>query len=304
MDKQNQQQKKQSPSVSAFHTARELAAKEARENELAERKRQADAEDAAYHEREEYAKNLSENKVALMRMKQGVDSEETSALDLTEEPQKKYTLWQKISNWFYHSKWWLGIAAFCALLAAFLIYDAVTTKDPDMRVLVLTSDSYFTAQEPAFCELLTPFCEDYNKDGEVLVSTISIPINKALTESASAAAQSYNTQLTVQFQSAMSMLLLVDEDADECLDEELPFVDLESLFPQYDFIEGKRAYIENTKLAELIGMEQPIRKGTYLALRQPVENMDSLEENQEAYDIAYQALSQLLELITAEEGAS
>lgn len=303
MSNQNKQKNEKEQSVSAFRNAKEAAAKEAREKELAERKRQAEAEETAYQEREEYAKNLSENKVALMRMKQGVDDEETSSLT-AEEPKKKYTIWQKISNWFYHSKWWLGIAAFCTLLAAFLIYDKVTTKTPDMRVLVLTGDSYFTSKEPEFCDTLENFCEDTNGDGEVLVSTISIPMNKQLLEGASSAAQSYNTQLTVVFQSAMCMFLVVDADADECLDEELPFVDLEEKFPQYDFIEGKRAYVDNTKLAEVLGMEQPMRKGTYLALREPAENMDSLEENQEAYDIAYQALDQLLKLITAEEGAS
>ena len=106
--------------ASAFRNAFEMEAKMKREEEEKERKRQAAAEEAAYHSREEYAKELTEEKIDLIRLKQGVITESDKVFR-AEEPQKQYTLWQKIGNWFYHSKWWLGIAVFVVLVAAFLV---------------------------------------------------------------------------------------------------------------------------------------------------------------------------------------
>ena len=123
--------------VSAFRNAWQIEAKARRDAELKERQRQADAEEAAYQKREEYAKELAEEKVDLIRLKQGVISD-SDKIFRDEEPEKHYTVLQKIGNWFYHSKWWLGIAAFVVLLTAFLVYDYVTREDPDLRVMLLT----------------------------------------------------------------------------------------------------------------------------------------------------------------------
>ncbi len=291
-------------SVSAFKNAKKLEAQKQRAEEIAFREKQAAENEAAYQAREEYAKELSEDHVNLIRLKQGVISEDDPAF-AKQETKKHYTLFQKISNWFYHAKWWLGIAAFCVLLGGFLIYDMVTRVDPDMRILVLSGNSYLTAQEPKLCEIAQSAAEDVNDDEKVIVTTISIPLVKEIMDGASAAAQSYHTQMTVQLQSAMCMLVLADSKADECLTEsENFFVDLEPLFPEYDFVSGHRAYVNDTNFAQLLGITEPLTEGTYFALRKPTENMDTLEENQAAYDQAHQVLSEILRLIANEKGAS
>ena len=75
-----------------------------------------------------------------MRLKQGV-IEDSDKVFRDEEPEKHYTLLQRIGNWFYHAKWWLGIATFLALLGAFLIYDVVTRENPDLSVLLLSANN-------------------------------------------------------------------------------------------------------------------------------------------------------------------
>ena len=128
-------EKHQTTESSALRNAWEIEAKARREAELKERERQAAEAEAAYQAREEYAKELAEEKVDLIRLKQGVISDSDKVFR-GEEPEKHYTVWQKIGNWFYHAKWWLGIATFIGLVAAFLIYDFVTRVDPDVRVLL------------------------------------------------------------------------------------------------------------------------------------------------------------------------
>ena len=123
--------------VSAFRNAAEQQAKLRRDAELKERRRQKAAAEAAEHSREEYAKELAEEKVDLIRLKQGVITDSDKVFRSDDAP-KEYTLWQRIGNWFYHAKWWLGIAVFFVLLGAFLIYDYVTRENPDFRILVLS----------------------------------------------------------------------------------------------------------------------------------------------------------------------
>lgn len=303
--------------TSAFRNAMEAAAREQRAAELAERTRQAEAEDAAYQAREAYAKELNEEKVDLIRLKQGIISESDRVFPEQEAP-KQYTPWQKIGNWFYHAKWWLGIATFCALIAAFLVYDYVTRIDPDVRLLMLSSNLPLYAQTQQLCEILEVDCPDYDGDGKSVVDVVYVPTTKEILEGGSSAATSYNTQLLVQFQSSMCMLVLADDAADECLSPDEMFVNLEELYPQYDFIEGYRVQLNDTPLLEWIAQaaaqaadaettdaDAPLtlNTGTYLALRAPHETMDDAEAMQAAYDRALPVLEGLLQRL-AEGGAS
>ena len=281
------------PAVSAFRNAVELEAKIKRQEELKERQRQAEAEEAAYQAREEYAKELAEEKVDLIRLKQGVITD-SDKIFKNEEPEKHYTLWQKIGNWFYHSKWWLGIAAFCVILVSFLVYDYVTREDPDLRIMILTDHQYLYAETDALCGWLNTMCPDYNGDGEVLTSFIYIPVSKESMEMGGNYAAANNTQLLVQFQTNTSMLVLADSRSEEYLQPEDMYVDLEELYPDCPFVKGCKLNLNETNFTELAGLSQPLKENSYLALRVPAENMNTLEENQQAYDQAKAVLDQIV----------
>ena len=288
--------------VSAFHNAMELQAKVRREEELKERKRQADAEDAAYHAREEYAKELAEEKVDLMRLKQGV-IENSDKVFREEETEKKYTVFQKIGNWFYHSKWWLGIATFCVLVTAFLVYDYVTRENPDLRMLLLTDNPELYEESDKLTDWLQTMCPNYNNDKEVLVQSVYIPVSKVTMEMSGSYSASYNTQLLVQFQSCTCMLVLVDPDAEEYLQPEDMFVELDELYPDCSFVSGRKMLLDGTNFEELAGLTHPLHEGSYLALRIPQENMSSLEENQEAYEQAKTLLDEIVSKLHVTEEA-
>ena len=79
--------------------------------------------------------SLRKKKIELLKIKQGI-IKESDILDLSSEEKKHYNLWQKFKNFIYHNKWWLGIFSFFILIAAFLIYDKVTTVKADINVLL------------------------------------------------------------------------------------------------------------------------------------------------------------------------
>ncbi len=279
--------------ASAFRNAFEMEAKMKREEEEKERKRQAAAEEAAYHAREEYAKELTEEKIDLIRLKQGVITESDKVFR-EEEPQKQYTLWQKIGNWFYHSKWWLGIASFCVLLGAFLIYDYVSKENPDLNILILTDHPTLYAESDAFCDWLETMCPDYNTDQEVLVHSIYIPVNEQTMEMSGNYSASYNTQLLVQFQTSTCMLVLADDRTEAYLQPKDLYMDLTTVFPDCPYVNGYRLELDQTDFAEQFGLSEPLKENSYLALRIPAENMNSLEENQTEYNHAKELLGQII----------
>ncbi len=296
--KQTEQEKLPSGKVSAFRNAAEQSAKLRRDAELKERKRQQAAEEAAYQAREEYAKELAEEKVDLMRLKQGVITDSDKVFREEDAP-KNYTLWQRIGNWFYHAKWWLGIAAFVVLLGGFLIYDYVTRVDPDLRILLLTENPQLEADAYLLCDWLADMCEDYNNDGKTLVDRVYIPVSKTTMEMGGTAVAAYNTQLYVQFQSDTCMLVLLDPEAEEYLQPEDMFVSMEELYPDCPFAEGRKLIIDGTNFVELSGVTTELKPGSYLTLRIPAESMSTQEDMQIAYDRAKALLDQIVPQLKA-----
>ena len=288
------------PTVSAFRNAAELEAKERRAAEQAERERQAAEEEAAYQAREEYAKGLNEEKVDLIRLKQGVITDSDKVFP-EQEPEKKYTVWQKISNWLYCAQWWLGIAAFCVVVFGFLLYDSLTRVDPDQRILILSNHAELYAHTDRVHNLLATACTDLNGDDKVIASSIYVPVSKETMESGGSYAASYNSQLLIQFQTATCMLVIADDAANAYLEPETAFVDLETVFPEYDCVDGYRIRLDQTKFAELLELETPLNEGCYLAIRAVQNNMSGTEEMQAAYDQAMPILEAFLEILT--EGA-
>ena len=286
-------EKHQTESASAFRNAWEMEARARRDAEIKERERQAAEAEAAYKAREEYAKELAEEKVDLIRLKQGVITDSDKVFR-EEEPEKKYTVFQKIGNWFYHAKWWLGIATFFTLVAAFLIYDYVTRENPDVRLLLLTEHPVLYSESDKLCTWLQTMCADCNEDGEVLVQTVYIPVSKESMENSGNYSAAYNSQLLIQFQTATCMLVLVDPGAEAYLQPEEMFCDLEKLYPDCPAAEGYRLLLDKTDFAAQFGLTEPLHEGSYLALRIPAENMNTLEENQKAYDNAKALLDEMI----------
>lgn len=284
--------------LSAFENARMLEARARREEELAERARQAEENEAAYQAREAYAKELYDEKLDLMRLKQGVITDSDKVFP-EKEPPKKYTLSEKIGNWIYHSKWWLGIAVFCVAVGGFLLYDHLTKVEADVNLLLISNDYEIYSRSQTLCHMMENNLADYNDDDRSVAAVVFVPVSQKSMENGSYAS-AYNTQLMVQFQSNMCMLVIGDKASDEYIESDKLYVELEELYPQYDFIEGDRILLEKTNFQAWLGTPEPPREGAYLALRLPVGGMSSEEEMKQAYDEALPVLEALMEQLAAE----
>lgn len=294
---------KQIEEASAFKNAWEIEAQARREAERIERERQAAEEEAAYRAREAYAKELREDKVDLVKIRSGAVSE-TDRVHLEHPEEKQYTLGERFGNWLYHAKWWLGVAVFVVFIVGFLVFDYVTRSDPDLRVMVASNITELGASSDAFCGWIAQSCPDYNGNGKQEVGIVYVPVSEETMEAGTKYAESVNMQLLVQFQSSTCMIVIGDDYADPYLvsgdHKDEVFEDLTKLYPDCPFVDGYKLMLGGTNFRSLTGIKDELPQGCYLALRQVHENMDSLENNQKAQEMAKPVLDALVAQLAKE----
>ncbi len=269
----------------------------AREMELLRQEEEEKARELARQAEEErriaYEKQLREERLELIRLKQGVIAESETIYEEQQE-QKKYTIGQKISNFFYHNKWWMGIAGFIVVVVGFLVYQTVTMVRPDLVVLLVSYDSNFSAQCTAnISTLFEQYIEDENGDGKVSVDVYYIPSSNDVTVQN---AFSGDTQkLFAEFQMGESLLVISDSDADEFIVPDSTLEDLEPFFGQYSQTEAMRFYLSDTKFAEAVGWDETLDDDIYIGIRKVKDTFDFKEKMQKNYDIAFPALQKFIE---------
>lgn len=194
--------------VSVLQNMRRISEKQRQEELAAEAERERERAEAERRERERYEKKLERERIELMKLKQGVISEED--IPREEEPVREYTLPEKIGNFFYHNKLPLFIGTLIVLLAVFLIRDIVTNKKPDAAVMIMASDPELDFRTGDIEKLFEPYCEDFNGDGMVYVRVSYLP---AIYDDNSPDAyynQSYQTKLMAEFMSGDSIIVIAD----------------------------------------------------------------------------------------------
>ncbi len=117
--------------------------REINEKEKAEEiKRQSELEaaraDRERKARDEYAEKLRQEKLELLKLKQGVISEEDIPTEVKVE--RHYTAWEKIGNFFYHNKMYVIIGTITVLFIGFLLYDLLSRVQPDVAIMFIAED--------------------------------------------------------------------------------------------------------------------------------------------------------------------
>jgi hypothetical protein len=254
------------------------------------------AELAAQKEAEErlaYEEKLRQERLELLRLRQGVIDESDTVRE-EQEPERKYSLGEKIGNFFYHNKWWLGIAAFFVFFTGFTIWQIATTVHPDMIVLLLVHDDYFNAQcNEKLSEIFAQYIGDENGDGKVVCDVYYIPASSDTEDRSGYTGD--NTKLFAEFQIAEACIVISDEGADEFIVPDRTLYDLEPDLGQYEQTDKMRFYLSSTALAEDLGWEGALDQDIYIGIRSVRETMDSEEEMQETFDISYPALLRFAE---------
>lgn len=196
--------------VSVLENMRRINEKQHREELEAEAEREKERAEKERLERERYEKKLERDRIELMKLKQGIISDEDIPHEA--EPVKEYTAWEKIGNFFYHNKMPLIIGAVIVLLAVFLIRDVVTNKKPDVAIMIMASDSELDFRTGDIEKLLEPYCEDFNGDGEVYVRVSYLPAVYSDDNLDAYFNQSAQTKLMAEFQSGDSIIVIADAD--------------------------------------------------------------------------------------------
>ncbi len=275
---------------SVLDVAREM---EAQQQKLLE-EQQALAREKEEAERRAYEEQIRKERLELIRLKQGV-IEESETIHEEHEEKKHYTFGQKVSNFFYHNKWWLGIACFFVAIGGFLTWQVVTTVHPDMIVLLLVDDDLLNAvSNAAISDVFEQYIEDENGDGKVVVDVYYIPASAATADQSGYTGDS--TKLFAEFQIGEACIVISDEGADQFIVPDSTLYDLEEDFGQYAETEDMRFYLSGTQFAEDIGWtDAPLDEDIYIGIRSVRKTMDSEEKMQEVFDVSYPALQKFIE---------
>lgn len=278
-------QKKKQKSV--LDIAREMEA--AQRNQIAEQ--EALARQKKEEERRAYEEQLRQERLELIRLKQGV-IEESETIHEEQPEEKHYTIWQKIGNFFYHNKWWMGLASFFVFLTGFLVWQVVTTVHPDMIILLLIDDDEFNYTcNTQISELFSQYIGDENGDGKTVVDVYYIPTSDATAEMDAYSGD--HTKLIAEFQISEAVIVISDEDADQYIVPDSTLYDLEKDFGQYAETEEMRFYLSGTEFAQAVGWTK-LDKDVYIGIRSVRKTMDSEEKMQKVFDLCYPALGQFI----------
>lgn len=266
------------------------SAKEMREKQEMEMRKQAELRQR--QKQEEYDKKIREERIELMRLKQGV-IEESETIHEEHPEEIKLSFWKKITNFFYHNKWWLFLAVFFVALASYLAYTYIMRPNPDMIVLVLC-DNDAIGNSAQFEDYLETFAEDFNGNGEVKVSTYYIPYSD---NSYSNYQTGNETKLTTEMQSADAVIVVGGSNINPVLDPENTLVNLSEIYPDNIQVRSYGFFLKNTEFAERIGIDpEEITNDLYIGIRKPRNLLYSDEEEMQAtYDRDFPILEKIIE---------
>lgn len=277
---------------SVFQSAREIQAQRNAELEQQELEIQKQIELRKRQQQEEYDRKIQQDRLELIRLKQGV-IEESETIHEEAPVEIKLSLWKKITNFFYHNKWWLFLAIFFVALASYLTYTYIMRPNPDMIVLVLCDNEYI-GNSAQFEDYIETFAEDFNGNGEIKVSTYYIPYS----DNSYANYQTGNeTKLTTEMQSAEAVIIVGGSNINPVLDPENTLVNLSEIYPDNVQVRSYGFFLKNTEFAERIGIpEEEVTGDLYIGIRKPRNLLYSdMEEMQKTYDRDFPILEKIIE---------
>lgn len=132
--------------------------------------------------------------------------------DLKPDAPKELTKQEKAKNFWYYHKWHFLIGGVALALVGMFVWEIVSKVEPDYTIGLLSTRSIPMGMTEQLSEKLTPFCDDRNEDGKVVVQVSAYTIATDPNESADAGMQMANvTRLTGDIQTGESMFFLVDD---------------------------------------------------------------------------------------------
>ena len=274
-----------------FQQAREIDRKEQLEKEKKHLENQMQQQEEDEKKREEYEAILKQDKINLLKNKQN-GSELNNDNEKTE---KKYTLGQKISNFFYHNKWWLGIGCFFIIAAGYMIYDVATKVNPDMTIMLLANDDLIYEKTAAVQKLFGEYCGDRNGDGEINVSVYYMPLSEYIKNNQAEMYVSSQTQLTALLQTDSNLLIIADDESSALLREDDVLLSLEKYYPDNKNVKDTGFFLSDTDFAEKIGYTgDSIADDVYIGIRKVQQNASYADSMREHFNEDFEVLKEFI----------
>lgn len=289
-------EKKREKPKSFLQTVREIDAAD-RKAELAEEARKA--EERAKREekrRKAYEDKLKQDRIELIKLKQGVISEDE--IETAPEEVRTYTAWEKLGNFFYHNKAFIIVGVMLAALAAFLIYDFIRKENPDIQAMYIAADYDMSYYSGELTPLWSKYCPDYNQDGEPLARLYYVPTGYADETAASLYyAQGDRTKLIGEFQSGNTIMIIGDKEAYQSIGAlEDVFVDCRELFPDDPYAEEIGYRLAGTDFMDMLGADTVDDTDLYVSFRIPGDTMGMKKEKMQVnFDHAVEFWNNFLE---------
>lgn len=248
--------------------------REVNERERAEElKRQSELEaaraDRERKARNQYAEKLRQEKLELLKLKQGVISEEDVPTEVREE--RHYTVRERIGNYFYHNKVYIIIGTLLFLILAFLVYDLATRVTPDVSVMIIAKDDAFQFYTESMEQLFERYCEDWNGDGKVDVRVFYAPAVMGDSPEELYTRQADQTKLVAEFQAGDTVLIIADAEACEAVgivEGDGVLADISKDFPDDENVSWSGYLLNGTSMAEDIEYSA-LSDGLFAAFREP-----------------------------------
>ena len=98
-----------------------------------------------------------------------VTKDSTETYNQTPEPPREYTKTEKAANWWHYHWGIVVIVVLCAFFGIWIIKDTVFQTRPDVQIAYVGTHDLPADTVTALQNALTPFCEDTNGDGKVVV---------------------------------------------------------------------------------------------------------------------------------------
>jgi len=241
-----------------------------REHEALERKR-----------REEHDRRLNAEKIELLRLKQGI-IEESETIHEEKEEEIKLSFSKKISNFFYHNKWWLGMGVIGAVTVVWLTASLLSRPHPDMVVSII-GDSYALGEGSSVSDYFASFADDFNGNGKVEVEVHYLPYTDNYQANY---ANGVDTKLTATMQSADSVIIIAGPEVPELMKSADVFEDLAGRYPDNPNVRDYAFMLSGTDFTAKVGLGfGGLPEGWFMAIRTPKKLLYTSEKAmRETYD--------------------
>jgi hypothetical protein len=106
------------------------------------------------------------------------------------------------------------------------------------------------------------------------------------------------SKLTAQLDMGKAVLVMTDDTADELIDADYHFMDLEEALPDCKQVKGKGFYLADTNFAEAIGYEGKLDKDIRFSVREVHEEFSFAKKMQQTFDRDFPVFEKFVEDMT------